>query len=263
VTRLNWGTPGSRQYETGVDRGVLYVGVQAGVPWVGLSSVDESPSGGENKAYYMDGVKYLNVSSAEEFEATINAFTYPPEFAQCDGTAEVRSGLFVTHQRKKQFGFSYRTTLGNDTEGDGHGYKIHLVYNALAAPSQRSYSTTSNSTEPTSFSWNITTKPPAMAGYRRTAHIVIDSRDTDVVVLKAVEDALYGDELNSPRLPSLSELKEMYDQLFDLVVVDNGDGTYTATGPDSVIQVLNDEIWQITSPAAVNIDDDTFTLTSA
>lgn len=261
MTRLEWGTPGSRQYETGVDRGVLYVGDQAGVPWVGLSSVDETPSGGEPKAYYIDGVKYLNVSSAEEFEATINAFTYPPAFAQCDGTAQVRTGLFLTHQRRKQFGFSYRTGVGDETSENG--YKIHLVYNALAAPTPKTYATKNNSTEPTTFSWAITTKPPVMAGYKRTAHIVIDSRDTDVVVLKAVEDALYGDELTAPRLPSLSELVEMYDQLFDLVVVDNGDGTFTASGPDSVIQVINDEIWQITSPNAINVDDTTFTLTSA
>lgn len=238
------------------------MGDQAGVPWVGLSSVDETPSGGEAKAYYIDGVKYLNVSSAEEFEATINAFTYPPEFAQCDGTAQVRTGLFLTHQRKKQFGFSYRTGVGNETKGE-YGYKIHLVYNALAAPTQKTFSTNSNSTEPTTFGWSITTRPPAMAGYKRTAHIIIDSRDTDVVVMNAVEAVLYGDELNSPRLPSLTELSDLYDELFDLVVVDNGDGTYTATGPSSVIQVINDEVWQITSPAAVNIDDTTFTLTSA
>lgn len=262
MSRLDWGTPGSRKYETGVDRGVLYVGNQAGIPWVGLSSVDEAPSGGEPKAYYIDGVKYLNVSSAEEFEATINAFTYPPEFAQCDGTAQVRTGLFLTHQRRTQFGFSYRTGVGNETNSD-LGYKIHIVYNALAAPTPKSYATTSTSTEPSSFSWAITTKPPAMAGYKRTAHIIIDSLDTDVVVLKAVEDALYGDELNAPRLPSLSELVDIYDQLVDLVIVDNGDGTFTATGPDSVIQVLNDELWQITSPNAVNVDDTTFTLTSA
>lgn len=262
MTRLEWGTPGSRRYETGVDRGVLYVGDQAGVPWVGLSSVDETPSGGEAKAYYIDGVKYLNVSSAEEFEATINAFTYPPEFAQCDGTAQVRSGLFVTHQRRKQFGFSYRTGVGDDAKSE-RGYKIHLVYNALATPTQKTYSTTSTSTDFTTFSWSLTTRPPAMAGYRRTAHVIIDSATTDVVVLKAVEDALYGNELTAPRLPTLSQLAEMYDELFDLVVVDNGDGTYTASGPDSVIQVLNDEIWQITSPNAINVDDTTFTLTSA
>lgn len=261
MTRIEWGTPGSREYETGVDRGVLYVGADAGVPWVGLSSVDESPSGGEAKAYYMDGVKYLNVSSAEEFEATINAFTYPPKFAECDGTAQARTGLFVTHQRRKQFGFSYRTGVGNDLKNE-HGYKIHLVYNALAAPTQKSYTTTNDSPEAATFSWSLTTKPPAMAGYRSTAHVIIDSATTDVVVLKAIEDTLYGGELTQPRLPSLSELTDMYDELFDLVVVDNGDGTYTATGPGSVIQVLNDEIWQITSPNAVNVDDTVFTLTS-
>jgi hypothetical protein len=263
VARLDWSTPGSREYETGIDRGVLYVGAQPGVPWVGLSSVDETPSGGETKSYYIDGVKYSMVSSAEEFEATINAFTYPPEFALCDGTAQVRTGLFVTHQRRKQFGFSYRTMVGNDTEGDGHGYQIHIVYNALAAPTQKTYATTSTSTEPTTFGWSITTRPPAMAGYKRTAHVIIDSRSTDVVVLQAVEDALYGSDVATPRLLSLTELTEMYEELFDLVIVVNGDGTYTATGPSSVIQIVNSEVWQITSPAAVIIDEDTFTLTSA
>lgn len=263
MARLGWGIPGSRVYETGVDRGVLYVGEQAGVPWVGLSSVDESPTGGSAKAYYIDGVKYLNVASAEEFEATINAFTYPPEFDQCDGTAQVRTGLFLTHQRKKQFGFSYRTTVGNETKGDGHGYKIHIVYNALAAPSAKSYNTANNATEPSTFSWLITTKPPAMVGYKRTAHVVIDSRTTNVTTLQAIEDALYGSVTTDPSLPSLSELIEIFDANADLIIVDNGDGTYTATGPDSVIQVLNDELWQITSPDAINVDDTTFTLTSA
>ena len=263
MARLEWAVPGASEYETGIDRGVLYVGDEAGVPWVGLSSVDESPTGGSAKAYYIDGVKYLNVASAEEFEATINAFTYPPEFAQCDGTAQVRTGLFLTHQRKKQFGFSYRTTVGNETRGVDHGYKIHIVYNALAAPTPKTYTTANASTEPSTFSWAITTKPPAMAGYKRSAHVVIDSRTTEVTTLQAVEDVLYGSATTTPSLPSLAELIDIFDANADLIIVDNGDGTFTATGPDAVIQVLNDELWQVTSPDAVNVDDTTFTLTSA
>lgn len=263
MARLQWGTVGSRFYETGIDRGVLYVDGEAGVAWSGLTSVEQNPSGGDPKAYYIDGAKYLNVASAEEFEATISAFTYPDLFAECDGTAQVRSGMFLTQQRRKPFGFSYRTLIGNDLDATGHGYKIHIVYNALAAPSQSSYATVDDSPEPADFSWTVTTRPPAITGYKRTAHVVIDSRSTDIAVLSAIEDVLYGDETNSPRLPSISELMTMYDDLYVLVVTDNGDGTYSVTGPDSVVQMLDANTWQITSPLAVYIDTDIYTITSS
>lgn len=262
MPRLTWGETGTRLYETGIDRGVLYVGVNPGVPWNGLVSVDEAPTGGEAKSFYVDGVKYLQVSAAEEFTATINAFTYPDEFGACDGSDQIRPGLYLHQQRRKSFGLTYRTLIGNDL-GSEQGYKIHLIYNALAEPAQRSYSSTNDSAEPSEFSWNLATRPPTMAGYRRTSHIVINSQTTGSSVLKAVEDFLYGDDTHPPKLPTLAELVELYDTPdFSLTVTANPDGTYTIEGPDSAIQELTSTTSQIIWPTVVPIDEDTYSISS-
>ena len=204
--RLNWDAPGARYYEMGVDRGVLYVGADAGVAWTGLISVAEAPSGGEAKPYYLDGEKYLNLSASEEFEATITALGAPREFGPCEGQKSIQNGLIVTHQPRVQFGFSYRSRIGNDTEGSEHGYKIHLVYNALAKPADRSWSTTTSDASPVTFSWGITTLAPSITGLKPTAHLVVDSRYTDNDVLAAVEALLYGDEAVNASLPSPDDL---------------------------------------------------------
>lgn len=209
MARLVWNSVGQRFYETGVDRGVLYVDGE-GFAWAGLISVSESPSGGTPRAFYIDGIKYLNISSAEEFEATINAFSCPPEFAPCDGMVSIQNGLFVTQQPRKSFGFSYRTKIGNDVDGSEHAYKIHLIYNALAAPSQRDNNTISESVEPTVFSWKITTLSPQITGYRPTAHFVIDTRYTDPTTLSTIEDILYGSDSTPSRLPDVSELLTIF-----------------------------------------------------
>lgn len=254
MARLEWNTPGNRLYEAGIDRGVLYIEGQAGVAWSGLTSVEMAPTGGGSKSYYLDGNKYLLASAAEEFGATINAFTYPEQFAVCDGSSQPRPGLRLTQQRRKTFGFSYRTMVGSDQDGD-LGYKIHLVYNALAEPSQRTYSAISDSVEPIEFSWSITTKPPIVAGYKRTAHIEIDSRTTDIQVLELIESALYGDNENTARLPSFAEIVEMYDAYFVFVVTDNGDGTATISGPDDAITQLDDILLQFDWPTVVATAD--------
>lgn len=205
--KLAWDQVGQRYYETGTDRGVFYPFVAAenkygtGVAWNGLTGVSESPSGAEASAHYADNIKYLNLVSAEEFGATIEAFTYPDEFAECDGSKEIAPGVYAGQQSRKPFGFSYRTILGNDTENNKYGYKIHLVYNAMAAPSEKGYATTGESTEPLSMSWEITTTPVAVAGFEPTAHIVIDSTKCDATKLKALEDLLYGTEEAEPTLP--------------------------------------------------------------
>jgi len=261
MTRLDWGVTGTRIYEAGVDRGVLYIPGIAGVPWIGLTAVNEDSSGGDAQPYYLDGVKYMNLPALEEYEATIEAYTYPPEFEVCDGKAEPRSGLFFTAQRRKKFGFSYRTSIGSDQSPD-LGYKIHLVYNALAAPSQRSNATIKDSTDTTPFSWKITATPPPMTEYKPTAHVVIDSRMTDPVVMAALETALYGDDDNSPYLPSPAQLIDIFDTISSLVIVDNGNGTWTATAPFDVIRMLDPNTFEITSPTAEFIDDDTYTISS-
>lgn len=210
MPRLNWSAVGERYFESGVDRGVLYIKNLAGVPWPGLISVSESPKGGDPKPYYIDGFKFANVASAEEFEATIDAFYNPSEFAQCDGIASVHNGLFVTQQPRKPFNLSYRTKLGNDTDGIDHAYKIHLVYNALAAPAGRSNNTMSNQIQANTLSWTITTLPPQITGLKPTAHFVIDSKSTPSDLLAEVEDILYGNESGVSRLPSVSELLSMF-----------------------------------------------------
>lgn len=259
MARLEWNAPGDRLYEAGVDRGVLYVDGQPGASWSGLTSVEMVPTGGGSKSYYLDGNKYLLVSAAEEFGATINAFTYPDLFALCDGSSQPRPGLRLTQQRRKSFGFSYRTMVGSDLNND-LGYKIHIVYNALAEPSQRTYSSISDSTEPLEFSWTITTKPPVVAGYKSTSHVEIDSRTTDVQVLELIESTLYGDEENSPRLPSFTELVDMYDAFFVFVVVDNGDQTYTISGPDEAIQALGEDYLLFDWHTVIPVDPVTYTI---
>jgi hypothetical protein len=262
MSRLDWSDVGSRFYEAGVDRGVLYVDGQPAVVWTGLISVEESSSGGETRGYYIDGEKYLNVASTEEFEATLTAFTYPDEFAQCEGTSQIRPGLFATQQYKKSFGLCYRTKIGNDIDGVDHGYKIHLIYNALGSPSPRAYGTINDTIEPMNFKWNLTTRAQSITGHKPTAHFVIDSRYTLPEALVEIENVLYGSDSNSPRLPTYTELLDVFDSFGDLVVVDNGDGTFTISAPNSILRMLNSYTFEVTAETAVYIDDVSYTITS-
>ena len=194
---LSWDQTGDRLFETGVDRGVLYplsaLGTYpAGVAWNGLVSVSESPSGAEANPFYADNLKYLNLMSAEEFGCTIEAYTFPTEFAECDGSAAIVLGVLASQQARKQFGLCYRTKLGNDIDGQDHGYKLHLIYGALASPSEKAYSSVNDSPEPITFSWEVTTTPVAIAGFKPTASIVIDSTTADAAKLAALELILYG-----------------------------------------------------------------------
>jgi len=208
MARLEWGVTGERVFETGVDRGVLYIPGQPGVPWNGLKAVRESPSGGSPEPYYLDGMKYANVATAEEFNATLEAFSSPVEFAECDGSKQLAAGLFATQQPRKSFGLSYRTQVGNDLNGFD-GYKIHLVYNALATASGRANATVSNSVDPMDLSWEITTRPPIADGYRPTAHLVISTKDIPSLVLLDLEEALYGAIATTPSLPSQADIIAM------------------------------------------------------
>jgi len=205
MTKLQWGAAGQRFYESGVDRGVLFVD-NFGYAWNGLKAVKEDSSGGSPKPLYLDGIKYLNIAEAEEFTATIDAFSAPAEFGPCDGSLNMYAGLIATHQPRKPFGLSYRTKLGNDIDGLDHGYKIHLVYGALAGPSSRDRTSLGDSTDPISLSWPITTTPPVVSGIRPTAHLIIDSSTIDPYKLQTIEDLLYGTDLTASRLPTLAEL---------------------------------------------------------
>jgi hypothetical protein len=210
MTRLVWNSVGERLFEAGVDQGVLFVDGSDGVPWNGLLSVSESPTGADVTGYFIDGVKYLSLVSSEEFEATIEAFTYPDEFAQCDGTVSVKNGLYITQQARKPFGLVYRTKVGNDVDGIDHGYKIHIVYNALAQPTERANSSWTETIDPETFSWHIVTKPPVFAGFKQSAHFIIDSRETPSYLMHEIEDILFGYQDSEARLPSVDELLAIF-----------------------------------------------------
>ena len=210
MSKIVWDQTGERLYETGVKQGVLYIpasGVYSkGVAWNGLTAVTESPSGAEATALYADDIKYLNLMSNEEFGCTIEAYTYPDEFAVCDGSASLAEGVSIGQQPRKTFGLCYRTTLGNDTDGNGYGYKLHMVYGCLAAPSEKAFSTINDSPEAITFSWEVSTTPVNVAGHKPTAHLEIDSTKADPVKLAALEKILYGDTDTEARLPLPDEI---------------------------------------------------------
>lgn len=213
---LVWDTVGDRFYETGVDHGVLYIpnvttGVyDKGVAWNGLTSVTESPSGAESTAQYADNIKYLNLISVEEFGATLEAFTYPEEWAEFDGLAVPSDGVFVGQQPRKMFGLSYRTRVGNDIEGDAYGYKLHLVYGCIASPSEKAYNTINDSPEAITFSWDISTTPVPVTDLNPTSLLVVDSGIVTPVELTALETILYGAAATEPKLPTPDEVIALF-----------------------------------------------------
>lgn len=213
MSKLTWDASGERLYETGVKQGVLYVmgsnGYGNGVAWNGLTAITESPSGAESTPLYADDIKYLDLRSTEEFGATIEAYTYPDEFAACDGSASLADGVSIGQQARKMFGLCYRTTVGNDTDGTDHGYKLHLIYGATASPSEKAYETINDSPEAITFSWEITTTPVSVTGFKPTASITIDSTKADPTCLAALEEKLYGGESTEPTLPLPDEVKTL------------------------------------------------------
>ena len=213
MAKLVWDATGERLYETGVKQGVLYVmneGIYPnGVVWNGLTAVTESPSGAEATPLYADDIKYLNLMSAEEFGATIEAYTYPDEFMECDGSAVLAEGVYIGQQPRKTFGLCYRTTLGNDVANDSYGYKLHLIYGALASPSEKAYATINDSPEAITFSWELSTTPVNVTGHKPTASLVIDSTKVEKAKLQALEDALYGTADKEARLPLPDEVKQI------------------------------------------------------
>jgi hypothetical protein len=212
---LTWDDVGERLYEVGVDHGVLYIPDATGVyntgfAWNGLTTVTESPSGAEASPQFADNIKYLNLISAEEFGGTIEAFTYPEEFAQCDGTALPSPGVAVGQQNRKSFGLSYRTQVGNDVDGTDHGYKLHLLYGCQASPSEKAYATINDSPEAIAFSWDFTTSPAPATGLKPTSLIVIDSTVVDATDLTALETILYGAAATEPKLPTPDEVIALF-----------------------------------------------------
>lgn len=211
MSKIVWDAVGEHIFETGVRNGVLYLkdetgAYNTGVAWNGLTSVSESPEGAEPTDLYADDIKYLTLMSAENFKATIEAYTYPVEFEECDGSASIANGVVIGQQARKPFGLCYRTSIGNDTDGNEHGYKLHIVYGCLASPSEKQYSTINDSPEAITFSWEVSTTPVNVTGKKPTATLIIDSTKVDKSKLTALEAILYGSEEKEPRLPLPDEI---------------------------------------------------------
>ena len=211
MSKIVWDAIGDHTFETGVRNGVLYLkdaqgAYNTGVAWNGLTSVSESPEGAEPTDLYADDTKYLTLMSAENFKATIEAYTYPVEFEECDGSATIANGVVIGQQSRKPFGLCYRTAIGNDTDGNEHGYKLHIVYGCQASPSEKQYSTINDSPEAITFSWEVNTTPVNVTGKKPTATLIIDSTKADKAKLTALEAILYGAESTEPRLPLPDEI---------------------------------------------------------
>lgn len=232
MSKIVWDKTGERFYETGVDHAVLYPidaeGLyNGGVAWNGITAINESPSGAEPNNLYADNIKYLVLVGAEDFDLTIEAYTYPDEWEQCDGSAEIAPGVLAGQQNRKIFGLSYRTKLGNDVDGQDHGYKLHLVYGGLASPSERGYQTVNDSPEPINPSWEVTTTPVDVPGFKPTARLIITSTKADPAKLAALETILYGSEEAEPRLPLPGEVIELLkaDAVTVITAAESGDTT--------------------------------------
>lgn len=254
MPKIVWDRAGEHYYETGVDHGVLYPTANGkygkGVAWNGLTSVSESPSGADSSAQYADNIKYLNLIAAEEFGATIEAFTYPDEFAVCDGSAEPVRGVKIGQQNRRPFGFCYRTLLGNDLEGTEYGYLIHLVYGATASPSERAYSTVNDSPEAITFSWEVTTTPVDVPGYKPTANLIIDSTKVSAAAMTKIENALYGTDDEDPKLLMPSEVFEIIGSTSSIVL--------TVASPASTVSLFGKTVADLQTNVAPS-DDNNFT----
>jgi hypothetical protein len=245
MTRISWSQTGERYYEAGIDRGVLYIDGSPGIPWDGLVNFNKQQSGGESSPRYLDGIKISNRTSPEEFEGTLEAYTYPIAFEACDGTSRFQNGLRVTQQKRKSFNMVFRSKIGNDVAGLARAYKIHIMYNLKAEPSNRGYRTLVDQNEPMLLNWKITSRPERILGFRPSAHFIVDSRDIPADLLMQLEDILYGTETTDASIPSAGELLFMFDSYLD-EVYDAGSpftpvfATYDAVDPfEPVIETID------------------------
>lgn len=240
MTRIIWDAVGSRLYQFGVDRGVLYPETGAGIPWNGLVNVTEASDGGNVESFYVDGFKYLTRAEHEDFNGSIEAYTYPAEFDKCEGTFSVKYGLYITKQKRQSFGLVYRTKVGNDTLGKTYAYRLHLIYGARVSTADRSNATASETIDPLNFQWNFETKAPYIDGRKPTSHFILDSRDVPGPLLAQIEDILYGTDLVAPRMPTADELIFLF-EIYLTMIYDGGssddlsyltlDGGATASTP--------------------------------
>lgn len=264
VIATEWDRQGERYYETGIDRGVLYIDNGPPIPWSGLTAVNETDGGAEYRPIYMDGLKVHTEVSNDEYSATVHAYAYPREFEVCVGNHEfsVFSPLIVPGQSRKPFDFCYRTRKGNDIDGTDFGYKLHLVYNATAMSSEKNYATISDETELAEFAWEISTVPPRVPGFRPTGHLIIDMQMATPEIRDHIEHILYGTQYEEGRMPSVEEIQDIISQMFILTITDHGDGTWTAEASDTVVSLLQPTVFQINYPTAIMIDDVSYEVSS-
>lgn len=262
MTALAWDQAGERSFETGVDKGVLYLPNGNVLPWNGIISISEKVTGNEISPLYYDGIKYGDAFSPGDFAATLRAYTYPEEFLEAEGTVDAGNGLFVTNQRPQRFGLSYRTKIGND-EDDQYAYRIHVVYNLMALPSQKTYESIGESAKTLAFEWNLTAIPEKIPGFRPTAHLILDTRFMGPLVLKDLEETLYGNSVKDPKLPPISTLVSFISGWVIIRIIDNFDGTWTLSAPDSYITQYNDDPtqFQVTLANAIYLDEHTYAVT--
>lgn len=260
MATIEWDQVGSRYYESGIDRAVLYPSEGNAVPWNGITSVAEKMTGDVGTPIYFDGIKFGDAFAIGDYAATVKAFTYPNEFMELEGVAPAGNGLFIDNQRPKRFGLSYRTKIGND-DGPDLGYKIHVVYNLTAIPAQKNYKTQSEA-DAVEFEWTVVAVPEKASGFRPTAHIIFDTRLMNPLLLADMEETLYGTDSADGRLPPLSTLVSFISSWVIIRITDNLDGTWTAEGPDEMITMLDSTTFQISQANAVYLDADTYNISN-
>lgn len=263
MTALAWDKTGERIYQIGIDRGVLYLHDGTVAPWNGLIGIEESSSP-ELKAFYLDGVKYLQNLTPGEFLGKLKAYTYPDEFDRVNGIANPAPGLSYYEQPSESFDLSYRTRVGNDLQGIEHGYKIHILYNLFAVPESSGFETLQDSAvQPVEFGWSLTGTPPKLDGFRPTVHISMDSTKTPPEIWKMLEDTLYGTATTEPSLPPIHDVAEIFGYLGSLIIIDNGDGTWTAVDEsDGYITMIDPTHFQIDNADVVILDANTYTIST-
>lgn len=262
MSKIEWNAPGDRKYEYGLDRGVLYVPGKEAVPWNGLISVSEKRSESETRETFVDGVLRRQTRSGSDFALDLEAYYTPREFDECDGVSSVQNGFYATQQDGKEFSLCYRTKIGNDIQGNEHGYRIHIVYNALAVPSEGSYNTTSDSSDASTFKWTLTSRPLDVDNIFPSAHFIIDTTQAYVWAIEAIERILYGTDEDVPRLPTPQEILDIFELNAIFRVVEYPDGTFTVDGPDPAVHMLDNETFQLSWPSVFILADGNYTADS-
>lgn len=263
MTELVWDNVGDRTFETGLDKGVLYLPDGSAVPWNGLTSITEKTDKESSPVYY-DGQKINDLTTFGDFSASMKAITYPDEFSLLEGMVTLSDGVYLGGQRPQSFGLCYRTRLGNDVDGDTAGYKIHLLYNVTAIPADKTYDSVSDNVEPMEFEWDISAIPEDLEGFRPSAHLVINSLDIHPDLLRYLEAQLYGDETTTPELPPMQEFVNFIDEWYVIMIRDLGNGVWSAsTTIDGLIEVTPEGVFQIHSANAVYLDVDTYEISNS